>query len=200
MIKVIGLTGGPGAGKSLAAGYLKEGGAIVISGDEAGRAVLAKYPLTLEKLSKAFGASILADNGSLDRKKLGRIVFSDPKAMKKLNKIVHPYLLKILRSEIRGWKTRQSRNLIVVDAALIYEWGIEKWFDLILVVRAKRDNRIKRLKDAGLTRKEAEDRIRSQISQRSKASRADFVIDNDTSKSDLRRKIAEFLLEAGRRI
>jgi dephospho-CoA kinase len=82
---------------------------------------------------------------------------------------------------------------VVVDAALIFEWGIEKWFDFILVVTSNRINRIKRMTKSGLTRKEAEERIRSQIPQREKARRADFIIVNDDSKKALRSKVFSLL-------
>ena len=90
---VLGLTGGPGAGKSLAAEYLREKGAVIISGDEAGRQVIRRYPSTLKKLIRVFGGAIVTDDGILDRRKLGRFVFGDPVAMKKLNDIIHPILL-----------------------------------------------------------------------------------------------------------
>jgi len=82
---------------------------------------------------------------------------------------------------------------VVVDAALIFEWGIESWFDSILVITANRANRIKRLMITGLTRREAENRIRSQIPQSKKAVRADFVIENNGDKIALRNKVYGFL-------
>jgi len=190
---IIGLTGGPGAGKTLAARFLEEEGAVVISGDEAGKKVLEKYPSTLKKLKMIFGESIMDDRGRLDRRKLGRKVFANPKALRKLNEIIHPYLLKILRAEIRRHKARWPHGLIVVDAALIYEWGIEDWFDRVLVVTGNRNNRIERLIRSGLTRKEAENRIASQISQRKKAAMPDFVIENNGKKSELKKKVLRFL-------
>jgi dephospho-CoA kinase len=149
------------------------------------------YPAVLKKLVRAFGNDILESDGTLNRRDLGRIVFGDPKALKKLNDIVHPYLLKLLKAKID--KYRKSGKIVVVDAALIFEWGIEKWFDFILVVTSNRINRIKRMTKSGLTRKEAEERIRSQIPQREKARRADFIIVNDDSKKALRSKVFSLL-------
>jgi dephospho-CoA kinase len=188
---LIGLTGGPGTGKSLAAEYLKRQGAVIISGDDTGREVLEVYPAVLKKLVRSFGDDILESNGILNRRALGRIVFGDPKALKKLNDIIHPHLLKSLKAKID--QHRKSGKLVVVDAALIFEWGIERWFDYILVVTSKRTNRIERLMYSGLTRKEVEGRIRSQIPQSDKAKRADFIIANNSSKTVLRGKVNSLL-------
>lgn len=190
---LIGLTGTPGAGKSLAAEYLRGKGAIIISGDDIGREVLETYPVTLKKLVKAFGNGILNSDGSLDRKSLGKIVFADSKKLRKLNSIIHPYLLRLLKSKVNKYRKSMSRKLVVVDAALIFEWGIEDWFDYILVVTASRANRIKRMIDSGLTKKEASDRISSQLPQRQKEAGADFVIENNGYKIALRNRIYSFL-------
>ncbi len=192
-MSIIGLTGAPGAGKSLAAEYLREQGAIILSGDDAGRKVVKDIPVILRRLVNAFGKSILKNDGSLDRKLLGRMVFSDLAAREKLNGIIHPHLLKTLKTWIEQRRSRSPKRLIVVDAALIFEWGIANWFDYILVVTAGRDLRIKRMMGSGLTRKEAADRISSQIPQRTKAALADYVIENNGSKSILKKKVSEFL-------
>ena len=192
-MSVIGLTGVPGAGKSLVAKYLEERGAIILSGDDAGREVIGEIPIVLRRLVNAFGESILTDNGSLNRRLLGRMVFSDSAARKKLNRIVHPHLLKTLKTWIRQHRVRFPKKLIVVDAALIFEWGIADWFDYILVVTARRDLRIKRMMSSGLTKKEAANRIGSQIPQRTKAALADYVIENNGSRSILRKRADEFL-------
>lgn len=190
---LIGITGGPGAGKSLVAEYFKRRGAVVISGDDTGREVLTVYPAVLKKLIRAFGIGILKPDGTLDRRALGKIVFGDRISLNRLNAIIHPYLLKLLKTRIGRFRKSHSRKMVVVDAALIFEWGIEQWFDYILVVTSSRPNRIERLRNSGLTRKEAGDRIRSQIPQREKAKRADFVILNDGSKAALRGKVDSLL-------
>ncbi|UCC80152.1 MAG: dephospho-CoA kinase [Candidatus Zixiibacteriota bacterium] len=190
---LIGLTGTPGAGKSLAAEYLRRKGAIIISGDDTGREVLETYSTTLKKLIKTFGKEILDPDGSLDRKSLGKIVFADSRKLKKLNSIIHPYLLRLLKSKINKYRKSVSGKVVVVDAALIFEWGIESWFDYILVISANRANRIKRLTDSGLSKKEALDRISSQLPQRQKEAGADFVIENNCHKTALRNRVYSFL-------
>jgi dephospho-CoA kinase len=187
----IGLTGGPGTGKSLAAKYLAVKGAIILSGDEAGRRAVENHSTLLRNLVKAFGNEILNPDATLNRRKLGRIAFSDVEAHRKLNEIVHPALLKILKSDLK--KRRKKSKLVVIDAALIFEWSIANWCDYILVVTARRDIRLKRLMAQGLSRREAEDRIRSQIPDRDKAALADYVIKNNGTKSELRKSITKFL-------
>jgi dephospho-CoA kinase len=188
---VIGLTGGPGTGKSLAAEFMRDKGAIVLSGDEAGRRTVEIRSI-LRRLVKTFGKGMLDKNGKLDRKKLGRIVFSDFDKLEKLNEIVHPRLLRILKADIFKHK-RKGIPLIVVDAALIFEWGIANWVNFIVVVTARREIRIARMMKSGLTRKEASDRINSQIPDSEKAALADYVIENSGTKAGLRRKVQEFL-------
>jgi dephospho-CoA kinase len=188
---VIGLTGGPGTGKSLAAKFMQEKGAVILSGDEAGKRAVETRPV-LNQLVRTFGRKILKRDGDLDRRKLGQIVFGDPDELEKLNDIVHPRLLRILKADIRERK-RQGAPLIVVDAALIFEWGIANWCNYILVVTARRAIRMERLIKSGLTRKEAIDRINSQIPDRDKVALADYVIENKGTKADLRRKVDEFL-------
>lgn len=190
---LIGITGVPGAGKSLAAEYFKRQGAIIISGDDTGREVLKEYPAVLNRLTRAFGNEIINADGKLNRSALGRIVFENPKALKKLNAIIHPHLLRLLKKKIEKYRKSRSNRMVVLDAALIFEWGIEKWFDYILVVTSNRTNRIARMMDSGLTRKEAEGRIRSQIPQREKAKRADFVIANDGGKRSLKSRVDSLL-------
>jgi len=190
---LLGITGVPGVGKSLAAEYFKRQGAIIISGDDTGREVLKEFPAVLNRLTGAFGNEILNADGKLNRSSLGRIVFGDPKALMKLNAIIHPHLLRLLKKKIDKYRKSRSSKMVVVDAALIFEWGIEKWFDYILVITANRTNRIARLMNSGLTRKEAEGRIRSQIPQREKAKMADFVIVNDDTRRSLKIQVDSLL-------
>jgi dephospho-CoA kinase len=190
---IIGLTGGPGTGKSLAALYLKERDAIILSGDEAGKRAVDEHPLVLRNLIKAFGKEILNPDHALNRRKLGSIAFADVEAHRTLNKIVHPQLLKILKADLKAHLKSTKGKLAVIDAALIFEWGIADWCDYILVVTARRDIRLKRLIAQGLSRRQAEDRIRSQIPDRDKIALADYVIENNGTKAKLRAYIDQFL-------
>lgn len=188
---LIGLTGGAGSGKSTVAEYLRQRGAIILSGDEAGKRAVDESVRVRRQIREAFGDSVFNADGSLRRRDLGYIVFSRPEQMQKLNAIVHPPLLRILKTEIG--KKKRGRKLIVVDAALIFEWGIADWFDYILVVTARRNDRIQRMTASGLTRREAEMRIRAQIPDRDKVALADYVIRNDGTKSGLWKQVERFL-------
>ena len=192
---LIGLTGVPGTGKSLAAEYLEEMGALIISGDQTGKDIVEDIPEILPNIVSEFGNEILSPDGSLNRKSLGHIVFADNSKLEKLNSIIHPPLIELLMARIDEYRRLEITSIIVVDAALIFEWGIENWFDHILVVTADESIQLKRLMDSGLSKKDAENRIKSQISQNKKADKADFVIENNGSKAELRDKVAEFLTE-----
>jgi dephospho-CoA kinase len=137
-------------------------------------------------LVKIFGEGILKKNGSLNRRKLGEIAFASPRSKNRLNRVVHPHLLGELRKRIR----KQSKNaIVVVDAALIVEWGLEKELDYLIFVESKREDKIKRLqREKGYSRKEALDRIKSQLPEITKKKKADFVIKNDEGLAELRKK------------
>jgi dephospho-CoA kinase len=191
---IIGLTGGPGTGKSLAARYLEEQSAIILSGDEAGRIVVEEIPSILRKLVKSFGMEILNSDGALNRNKLGSIAFGNPVSLATLNSIVHPPLLRLLKATVNKLKKSRRNKIIVIDAALIFEWGIANWCDYILVVTARQDIRIKRMMSQGLSRKEARNRIASQIPDKDKVALADYVIENNGARSTLKNKVNDFLL------
>jgi dephospho-CoA kinase len=190
---IIGLTGGPGAGKTEVADILRKNRAVIISGDDIGREVVNTNPAVLKKLVKTFSEEILFPDKKLNRAKLGMLVFGNHDNMQKLNEIIHPPLLKLLKSKIKISRDKYPKKLIVVDAALIFEWGIANWFDYILVVTAKRDFRIKRLVKNGLSNRQAQARIASQIPQKTKANLADFIIENNGTKPSLNNKVTIFL-------
>lgn len=194
---IVGLTGGTASGKTEVAKILQKKGAIIISGDEIGKEVVEKSRMVLRKLIHSFGTEILDGRGKLNRRRLGRLAFSNPGNQKRLNRIVHPFLLKELKLRIAkarkvngNSKKRRSSDLhlCVVDAALITEWGLEKELDMTILVATPNSLRLKRLFKQGLTPKEAKDRIDRQLSDRDRRKTADYVIENDGSLSDLRKK------------
>lgn len=186
---VVGLTGGTASGKTEVAKVLRKRGAIVVSGDQIGKEVVEKNPQVLKKLVKAFGKEILQSNRKLNRKKLGRIAFASEKNQKRLNLIVHPYLLKELRSRIvEAKKIETDKKFLVVDAALITEWRLEKELDVTVLVASPAKVRLKRLLQQGLSKKEAQNRIARQLSDRERRKSCDFVIENDSSLKKLTRK------------
>jgi dephospho-CoA kinase len=147
----------------------------------------------MDRIVRTFGKSILDKGKKIDRRKLGKIVFGDPRALYKLNEIVHPPLLKIIKSELNKYRKKSARKLIIIDAALIFEWGIADWCDFILVVTASKSIRIQRMMKDGLTKKEAVDRIKSQLPEQDKIRLADYVIRNNGTHAALKRNTLEFL-------
>jgi dephospho-CoA kinase len=186
---LIGVTGGIACGKTEVCRVFQKKGAIILSGDEIGKEVVQKNRKIRKKLVQTFGETILDKNKSLNRRKLGRLAFTSKESKDKLNKIIHPDLLKDLKKRIRSLRAKRCQGLVVVDAALIVEWGLQDGFDHLIFVQSKRGDKIKRLqKHKGYSRKEALDRIKSQLPEIKKKRLADFVIVNDKGVHELRRK------------
>jgi dephospho-CoA kinase len=184
----IGLTGGPGVGKSEAAKVLQQLKFRIINADKIGHELLIGNKNIKVKLIKLFGKGIVAADDSLDRRAIGQIVFADPMAMQEFNRIIHPALLKELKRRLII-EAKSGSWPVVVDAALIFEWGIADWFDYIFVVTAAREKRLHRLRAQGLNQRQASQRIASQIPQRDKIALADFVIVNDSTRASLHKQV-----------
>jgi len=184
MALIVGLTGGVGSGKSIVALMFKDLGAKIIDADKLGHGVILPYKSAWKKIVKLFGKDILQNDLIIDRKKLGKIVFANQDLLKKLNEITHPKITKLIKKEINlaKNKTRSQEKILVIDAALIYEAKIDRLMDKIIVVYIDEDEQIKRLiKRNNLSKKEALQRIKSQIPMKEKAKMADYVIDNSNS-------------------
>jgi dephospho-CoA kinase len=186
----IGLTGGIGSGKSTVASLLAEKGAIIIIADYIGWELLLKASPVYSELVEAFGGDILDEYGRIERKKLGKLVFSKPEKLQKLNDIVHPHLKKRLWARISDIRTRRPDAIIIVDAALIIESGIIDKFEGLVVVTAPQEQRVQRLMAERLmTREEALSRIQSQMADEERLKYATWVINNDGSMEALQDKI-----------
>ncbi|MGB2979821.1 MAG: dephospho-CoA kinase [Candidatus Zixiibacteriota bacterium] len=184
---LIGVTGGIACGKTEVAEVFRKKGAIVLSGDQIGKEVVEKEGTVLKQLVHAFGQDIPNKNGTLDRRKLGEIAFASEESRDKLNRIIHPHLLKELRGRIQNIEEENPRAVVVIDAALIVEWGLEKELDYLIFVESKEENKIKRLQEhKGYSEKEALDRIKSQLPEEVKEKKADVVIRNDEGLAELR--------------
>ena len=186
-VKVIGLTGTIASGKSTVARWFRCWGAEVVEADRIGHVLLSSGSPARGELIRVFGKDILKKNGQISRKRLGQKVFADPKARRRLNRIVHPLLLRTLKARIERARRKGDRILVVV-AALIPEWKIGSWFDGVIVVTAPREKRIQRLMDSGFTKKEAGQRLASQLPEREKCREADVIILNRGSLSALRKR------------
>ncbi|HEY7066947.1 MAG TPA: dephospho-CoA kinase [Chloroflexota bacterium] len=172
---IIGLTGNIGAGKSVVAGMLRDLGADDVDADRLGHAVMAPGTPEHDRLVARFGADILQADGTIDRRKLGAIVFADPAALRDLEAVVHPGV----RARIRERFATTAQPVIVVEAIKLLEAGLYLEVDAVWVVTASREVRVQRLTETrGLTRAEAELRADAQAPEAEKVSRADVVIEN----------------------
>lgn len=179
---IIGITGGIGVGKSTVANLLKEKGTTVIDADKIGWEILNQKK---EQLVEVFGRQILNKANQIDRKKLGKIVFEDHNKRKTLESLVHPLLLRELKKRI----AKEGSKLIVVDCALIYEWGIQDWFDFIILVKSNLKTRVERLKEKGYSLEEIKRRMKAQLPNCEKS--ASFVIENEGSLARLRLRVEQ---------
>ncbi len=169
-------------------------GAIIISGDELGREAVEENPGVLRELVEVFSEEILEENGKLNRRKLAQLAFRDPVSKKKLNDIIHPHLLRRLKERLTQLRKKEKEKLVVVDAALIPDWGIKDWLDCLVIVDCTYENQLQRLKERGLSEKEAEDRIASQLSSERKRESADYLIENNGTLEELRQESEKLYL------
>lgn len=194
MTVVIGIAGGIATGKTEVAKVFAERGAVIISGDELGKDVVEESPVVLGELVRAFSTEILDKNGALDRRKLAQLAFKDADSRRKLNEIVHPHLLSKLKARLVQLRKQKTDQLIVVDAALIPDWGIKDWLDYLVIVDSSYENQLKRLRERNLSEREARDRIASQLPSRRKRESADHLIENDGSLEELREEAQRLYL------
>jgi len=184
MSLIIGLTGGIVSGKSTVANIFQKLGAKIIDADMIGHEVILPYKPAWEKLIEIFGKDILKEDSTIDRKKLGNLVFNDKKLLKKLNDITHPEIEKIMIQEIIKFKDSNHLNnkIMIIDAPLIYEARIDHLMDKIILVQLNEKEQIKRLAVRNsFSRKESLKRINSQIPNKEKAEKADYIINNNNS-------------------
>ena len=188
MTKIIGLTGPIGAGKNEAAKILRKKGAFIIDADEVAHSLYDTQTPIWQCLVKEFGSRILNRGGKINRKKLGEIAFSNVTLLKRLDRIVHPYLKDAIIKLAE--KQKAKSKLIVINAAVLKEIGLLSHVDEVWVVMASRETRIKRLLRTGLDKKQVKIRMRSQMSQKEYVQMADAVIQNEGSLKELARKVS----------
>ena len=182
---VIGLTGGIGTGKSLVSRMLQEHGATIIDADLVGHEAYTPHTETWQVVVDTFG-DVLAEDGQIDRRKLGAIVFSDPKQLEKLNAIMHPRMYKMIEERIQGHQSGGAET-IVVEAAILIEAKWTPLADEVWVTTAPEDQVIDRIKGRNnMGEDAARARINSQMSSEERVRHADVSIANDGSMDQLR--------------
>ena len=184
-MRVIGLTGGIGCGKSLAAQYFAELGALVIDADQLARAAIERGSEGFDEVVSFFGDSVL-NNGDIDRRVLGEVIFKDPEAKKKLESIIHPFVRREFEDAVASLKSDET---LVYEIPLLVETGGQDRFDVVVTVESSLENRIARLRQRGMRISEIEGRIASQATREQRIEVADFLIENDGSEDELLRQV-----------
>jgi len=182
---VLGLTGGFGTGKSTVSSMLKSLGAKIIDADKLAGKYLRKNTLTYKKIISVFGSAILK-NGRIERRKLSLAAFKSKDSIRKLNSIIHPEVIKDIKRKIAA----VSKGIIVLDVPLLFEAGLEKAADKVVVVKLDKAKQLERIrKKSLLTDKEINKRIKAQLPLSFKIREADFVIDNNGSIEKTKKQI-----------
>ena len=176
MLKV-GLTGGLATGKSYVSARLVELGCHVIQADRLGHEVLRRGAEAYEDVVAAFGDGIVGDDGEINRKALGAIVFPDPAQLEKLNALVHPHVFARQEAFFATVKRDDPQGIAVVEAAIMIESGSYKRYDRLVVTVCPAEMQVRRFVERGGTEEEARDRLARQMSIEEKRKYADFVID-----------------------
>lgn len=191
-MKLLGLTGGVGMGKSTAAEFLRARGVRVVDTDEIARELVRPGQPALAEIQIQFGKKITAPNGELNRAELARIVFADAAARKKLEEILHPKIRERWLAQIGIWR-KENCPLTVVVIPLLFETQAESQFDKIICVACSAANRQKRLSERGWTPEQIQQRIAAQMPVDQKIARADFVIWTDGNLDAHARQLEQIL-------
>lgn len=183
------MTGNIGSGKSTVAAMLREEGIPVLDADRISRDVTAPGGRAYDAVVRAFGREILRDDGSIDRKRLGEIVFADPASRERLERITHPAIFEAMKEAIVRIE-REGHRVAVVEATLIHELGRKGLFEAVISVTCDRETAISRLAARdGMSRGDAEARLGAQMDAERKAGASDYVIDTSGSIESTRRQV-----------
>jgi dephospho-CoA kinase len=188
-MKVIGLTGGIGSGKTTLAGFLKELGVAIIDADKLGHRVLRENQVRREIVA-SFGDGVLDSDNQVDRPKLGRQVFGYPQQLASLNRITHPRIARMITDQLDEYRL-QGAGAVVIEAPLLVETGWVDTVDEVWVTVAPQTIVLDRLQRMGLTRREALARLGAQMKPKERLKKADVIINTDTSLEELKARANE---------
>ena len=189
---LVGLTGGIGSGKSLAASFFKELGAYIIDADQLSKDLVQPGQPALNEIVSHFGENILDSTGNLDREQLAKIVFQKSDQKSVLEGILHPKIFEKEQIEYLRICAKDPMAIVILDAALLIESGNYKHVDKVIVVRSSKEVQIQRiLSRNSFNYDDIESRINNQMSLEEKLKFADFILDNNLQHEDLRQKVQE---------
>jgi len=190
-MKVIGLTGGIGSGKSTVSRFLAELGAVILDVDRVGHEAFKPDTEIWRQVVAAFGRQILTPAGDIDREKLGKRVFGNPESLTRLNRIMHPRMYEIVSAQLDDYR-RQGMDVVVLEAPLLIEVGWASSVEEVWVTVAPEATVLSRLeKQKGLSRQQALTRIHSQLSSEERIRHADVVINTDCDLDELKTRVGE---------
>jgi len=190
-MKIIGLTGGIGSGKTTVAGFLAEFGVVVLDADKVGHEAFKPGTAGWRDVLSTFGKEILKADNEIDRKKLSKIVFGKPQALARLNQIMHPRIMELIKERLKQLE-QQDVRVAVIEATLLIEADWKPLIDEIWVTIAPQTSVLKRLKErSGYSEEESLSRIRSQMTQEERTRHADVVINTDCTLAELKTKVKQ---------
>ena len=190
-MKVIGLTGGMGSGKSTVSQFLAEMGAVILSADEVGHEAFKPDTEIWRQVVATFGRQILTPDGNIDRKKLGNIVFGNSESLSRLNQIMHPRMYALVKAQLEEYR-QQGTRVAVLEAPLLLEAGWTSLVDEIWVTTAPEATVLKRLEErTGLSQAASLTRLRSQLPSEERVRYADVVINTDCDPDEVKAKVKE---------
>ena len=185
---IVGLVGRAGSGKSTVARALAADGATVIEADAVGHDVTEQDPGVRAALRAEYGEDVYGSDGRLDRERVAARVFTDPAARARLDRLVHPRLVGRLRQQLDALRAQGVRGVVVLDAALLLEWGLERDCDAVIAVTAPESEQLRRLlRLRGWSETEARRRLAAQRSEAAFRAAADRTLENTGSREDLAR-------------
>jgi len=196
---VVGLTGGLATGKSTIGRVLAEHGCFLIRADDLGHEALARGGAAYEAVLQEFGGDILKEDGEIDRKRLGSLVFDSPERLNLLNKLVHPAVFRREEELLAEFREREPHGIAVLEAAILIETGNHRRCDKVIVAICREEQQIERaVRRDGINHAEALARIRRQMPLAEKIRYADYVIDTSGEKEETLRQVDRVWLELRR--
>lgn len=194
-MRLVGLTGGIGAGKSTVAKLLAARGAVILDADELARVAVEGGTECFRRVVERFGSEVVGRDGELDRPALAATVFNDPGALSDLEAIVHPEVRRLIAEGIQG--NLDTDNLVVLVNPLLIEMGTHRDCDVVVVVSVAPETQVRRSVARGMTEEDVRARIAAQLPLEERARQADVLLDNEGSLEELERQVESLWMRLG---